>query len=232
MLSDVVSSKQEAKSDIQGALLGLLIIIAAVLILEVINPQLKSSSLFLGKVDTVTRAPAVGGGEERALKNRAFATSTCPNNNNNTSGCQLERAKCAADGGRVMTGQYGTTCSFDAVVDDGVSPMNPGVGGGGTGNWYGTGSAKNPKFPDGTSVDGYGIDNITKMFPDRAPNLQDDKEWCFVWRQLNNVPPDKSDDCKSYALTIMDNKEKQGCMTCFKRPENYIDQINKAAGRK
>ena len=60
MLSDVVSSKQEAKSDIQGALLGLLIIIAAVLILEVINPQLKSSSLFLGTVGTVQRAPAVG----------------------------------------------------------------------------------------------------------------------------------------------------------------------------
>jgi hypothetical protein len=51
MLSDLVSSKQEAKSDIQGALIGLLIIISAVLILEVINPQLTQSRLFLDPVD-------------------------------------------------------------------------------------------------------------------------------------------------------------------------------------
>ena len=61
MLTDIVSSKQEAKNDIQGALVGLLIIVAAVLILEVINPQLKSSSLFLGKVDTTTKTTTGAG---------------------------------------------------------------------------------------------------------------------------------------------------------------------------
>lgn len=40
MLTDVVTSKQEAKKDIQGALIGLLIVISAVLILTVINPNL------------------------------------------------------------------------------------------------------------------------------------------------------------------------------------------------
>ena len=59
MLSDLVTSKQDAKSDIQGALIGLLIIISAVLILEVINPQLTQTKLFLAPVDTV---PSTGSG--------------------------------------------------------------------------------------------------------------------------------------------------------------------------
>jgi len=41
MLSDVVTSKEDAKKDIRGALIGLLIVIGAVLILNTINPQLK-----------------------------------------------------------------------------------------------------------------------------------------------------------------------------------------------
>ena len=47
VLSDVVTSKADAKSDIQGALIGLLIVISAVVILETINPQLRAMSLFL-----------------------------------------------------------------------------------------------------------------------------------------------------------------------------------------
>jgi len=41
MLSDVVTTKESAKKDIRGALIGLLIVIGAVLILNTINPQLK-----------------------------------------------------------------------------------------------------------------------------------------------------------------------------------------------
>lgn len=41
MLSDVVTSKEDAKKDIRGALIGLLIVVGAVLILNTINPQLK-----------------------------------------------------------------------------------------------------------------------------------------------------------------------------------------------
>ncbi|MCB9810741.1 MAG: hypothetical protein H6779_02840 [Candidatus Nomurabacteria bacterium] len=47
MLSDIVTSKQEAKSDIWGATLGLLIVISAVLVLTTINPQLANTQIFL-----------------------------------------------------------------------------------------------------------------------------------------------------------------------------------------
>lgn len=54
MLSDVVTSKQEAKGEIQGALLGLLIIASAFLILNEINPNLTKTSLITSKVDRPT----------------------------------------------------------------------------------------------------------------------------------------------------------------------------------
>jgi len=57
MLTDIVTSKEEAKSDIRGALIGLLIVVSAVVILNQINPQLTRSSLFLSPA---TRAPAAG----------------------------------------------------------------------------------------------------------------------------------------------------------------------------
>ncbi len=44
MLTDIVTSKSEAKKDIWGALLGLLIIIGAALILGVINPNIGTSN--------------------------------------------------------------------------------------------------------------------------------------------------------------------------------------------
>lgn len=45
MLTDIVTSKEEAKKDIKGALLGLIIVLSAVLILTVINPNLVSVDL-------------------------------------------------------------------------------------------------------------------------------------------------------------------------------------------
>jgi hypothetical protein len=46
MLSDVVTSKESAKKDIQGALFGLLIVLAAVIILNTINPSLSRFAIF------------------------------------------------------------------------------------------------------------------------------------------------------------------------------------------
>lgn len=46
MLSDVITSKEDAKKDIKGALLGLLIVIGAVLVLNTINPSLSRINLF------------------------------------------------------------------------------------------------------------------------------------------------------------------------------------------
>ncbi len=53
MLTDLVTSKEDAKKDIQGAVLGLLIIIAAVIILETINPQLTKTQIFIAPSDSL-----------------------------------------------------------------------------------------------------------------------------------------------------------------------------------
>ena len=54
MLTDVVTSKADAKKDIQGALTGLLIIISAVVILTVINPNLVEFNIL---PETTTTTP-------------------------------------------------------------------------------------------------------------------------------------------------------------------------------
>lgn len=54
MLSDVVTTKQDAKNDIQGATLGLLLVISAVLIFNTINPNITSTSLFIAPVGNPT----------------------------------------------------------------------------------------------------------------------------------------------------------------------------------
>lgn len=46
MLSDVITNKEDAKKDIRGALIGLLIVISAFLVLNTINPQLVQLNIF------------------------------------------------------------------------------------------------------------------------------------------------------------------------------------------
>lgn len=58
MLTDIVTSKENAKKDIQGALVGLLIIISAVVVLNFVNPKLTSTEIFL---EEVTGNPIQGG---------------------------------------------------------------------------------------------------------------------------------------------------------------------------
>jgi len=53
MLSDVVTDKQSAKKDIWGAILGLLIVLAAVLVLDTINPNLTQFNI-LGNAPALT----------------------------------------------------------------------------------------------------------------------------------------------------------------------------------
>lgn len=50
MLSDIVTSKEEAKKDIQGALVGLLIVLAAVVILTTVNSDLTKTDLLVDAV--------------------------------------------------------------------------------------------------------------------------------------------------------------------------------------
>lgn len=59
MMTDIVTSKGAAKEDIKGALLGLLVILGAVLILETINPNLKSVSFNFDPVAIRTNTPTV-----------------------------------------------------------------------------------------------------------------------------------------------------------------------------
>jgi hypothetical protein len=56
MMSDVVPAKGDAISDIQGAILGLLLILGAVIILEFINPQLIKRDI---KFDALKATPTV-----------------------------------------------------------------------------------------------------------------------------------------------------------------------------
>lgn len=61
MLSDVVTSKGAAIKDIQGALLGLIVVVMAWLILFVINPNIVSIDAQFEPVSTPTTAPIIGG---------------------------------------------------------------------------------------------------------------------------------------------------------------------------
>ncbi len=54
MLSDIVTTKGEAKKDIRGALLGLLLITGAVIILNTINPALTDGGLNIKKLEKVS----------------------------------------------------------------------------------------------------------------------------------------------------------------------------------
>jgi uncharacterized membrane protein len=64
MLTDVVTQKSDAKNDIRGALLGLLLIIAAVLILGTINPQLTNLSVLQNApgINQRNQSPGPGAG--------------------------------------------------------------------------------------------------------------------------------------------------------------------------
>ncbi len=57
MLSDVVTTQGEAKKEIQSSLLGLLLVISAVLILTIINPDLVSNQLTIQRVQPAAAIP-------------------------------------------------------------------------------------------------------------------------------------------------------------------------------
>jgi hypothetical protein len=54
MLTDSVSGIGNAKEDIKGALIGLLIIISAVVVLNFVNPKLTSTDIFLEPVNSTS----------------------------------------------------------------------------------------------------------------------------------------------------------------------------------
>jgi hypothetical protein len=56
MFSDVITNKSDAKKDIQGALFGLLLILGAVILLNLINPQLTNTTINISKIDDTPAA--------------------------------------------------------------------------------------------------------------------------------------------------------------------------------
>jgi hypothetical protein len=58
MFSDIVTQKSEAKNDIKGALLGLVLILSAVVILTVINPDLTNFDPNISRIDEREQLPA------------------------------------------------------------------------------------------------------------------------------------------------------------------------------
>jgi hypothetical protein len=99
MLSEVVTSKEEAKRSIGGALLGLLIILASVVILTTINPN-------LARLDVLQSAPTVRGGGGSL---QPVTTDTT-----GYSAAQAEADACEARGGNAQIRKEG---SGNFVVD-------------------------------------------------------------------------------------------------------------------
>lgn len=87
MLSDIVTNKQEAKSDIWGATLGLLLVISAVLILGVINPQLTTTGIFLTPAANIgTNTPYISEGEAKCISTPGTWTDTTPGDTTDDAG--------------------------------------------------------------------------------------------------------------------------------------------------
>lgn len=85
MLSDIVSTKQSAKEDIKGALLGLIIVMSVVIILSTINTNITQYTLqavnyrFGNEQGETTTGSRLGTGEQRIeCNNRSCAGISCP----------------------------------------------------------------------------------------------------------------------------------------------------------
>ena len=124
MLSDIVTNKSEAKKDIQGALLGLLLIIGAVILLNTINPALTDGGLNIRKIERVSTSESapivtVGGqtGEQFAsdlvagLSSCLIAGKAKPGSSGRTVVTVVDAAKCtSAENPGALLGAISTRC--------------------------------------------------------------------------------------------------------------------------
>ena len=76
MLSDVITNKGEAIKDIQGAILGLLLILGAVIILEFINPQLIKGNI---QFQTIPDSPKINARQSALEASKQQATDLTAN---------------------------------------------------------------------------------------------------------------------------------------------------------
>lgn len=130
MLTDVVVSKGDAKKDIMGALLGLLIVLGAVLILNTINPQITTLSLFengpsVGIVGTKEPDPkilnTIISDPDDPRYGSVTTVSTC--GTSNTISCEQANDNCLNNPGYVAVQQPGPnsiTCFIDNTPIEGA----------------------------------------------------------------------------------------------------------------
>jgi hypothetical protein len=74
MFSDIVTQKSDAKNDIKGALLGLLVVLSAVVILTIINPDLTT---FDPDITRTERREQIDTREQQRIANEDEAIATC-----------------------------------------------------------------------------------------------------------------------------------------------------------
>jgi len=119
MLSDIVTSKSEAISDIRGAVLGLLIVISAVVVLQEINPQLVETNIFLDKVVTPPNVIVTTPGSAPVVKTGYSYIQV----SGNSAAVQTFRAACETAAGLLTTGSLPNGKSQVVCYDD-VSAAN------------------------------------------------------------------------------------------------------------
>jgi len=120
MFSDIVTQKSEAKRDIQGALLGLLVVLAAVVVLTIINPDLTT---FDPQIEGIPGQQQVTGQQsqpsdiERCASDGNCSVKACklisPGPGKPTYDCNVTISECAGTG--VQLNNNTVACSISAA---------------------------------------------------------------------------------------------------------------------
>lgn len=114
MLSDVVTNKSDAKSEIKGALIGLLLIISAVLILEVINPNITKNDVGFTQIETFKSTDLKQGG----IQLTQTQTQQCTGYTNLTAIPYDNGKSCNQVSGPGWVGLDGACCDLSAADSD------------------------------------------------------------------------------------------------------------------
>lgn len=121
MLSDIVTTKGQAIKDIQGSLLGLIVVVMAWVILYVINPNILSTQIFLVNLETPPPPPPTVAQTVLELNEDIVAAGGIPAINGGTlagyfsDDTERFESDCSLVGGRVVAG---IMCSFDLTGCD------------------------------------------------------------------------------------------------------------------
>ncbi len=170
MLSDVVTNKSDAKKDIQGALLGLLLILGAVIILNTVNPALTDGGLNITQLKRIAT-------NEDALSPVAAAKQQGDELTAGLPECHKDVSSVSKDGSKKLTTVDVSECPVDQRVAILTTFGTNCQSAGGTGDPNGAGSNKitcSVPLPTGKVFSGYNItdyDEIDQNFVTRVGNF-------------------------------------------------------------